>query len=463
MQYLVVSFSHKNTDIATREKLSLNQERVRLRVYEDLIKKDSINELIILSTCNRVEIIASVKDPFKATDIILNELSIISQINLDELEGRADVYEDNGAIHHIFSVASALDSLVIGETQIAGQLKMAFKEAFEKGYASVKLSRVMHFAFKCAAEVRNSTDISRNPVSIASAAVALAKDILGNLGGYTALVLGAGEMGKLAAKHLLTNGCNVILIGRDLEKTKNIAKELGEGVRAESNENLKSLINRYRLFFTATSSKEPVVTRYMVEKKDFKRYWFDMAVPRDIEEFEFENIELFVVDDLKEIVNKNLALRESQAREAYKIVGRYTKEFFKWLQTLSIDPIIKAIREKARDVSISEINKALKKGYIPKEFEEEVAKIVHNAFNRFLHQPTKNLKSVADNPSGDTIIESVKFIFNLNGEEYQLNKYKCEYYMDMLNEEGQTGNGICENKDEKRKDIVYLLNKEERK
>lgn len=435
MQYLVISFSHKNTDLQTREKLSLNQEEVRFRVYEDLSKHSVINELIILSTCNRVEIIASVQDPFKATDLILKELSTISQINLDELEGRADVYEDNGAIHHIFSVASALDSLVVGETQIAGQLKMAFKEAFENGYTSIKLSRVMHFAFKCAAEVRNSTDISKNPVSIASAAVAMAKDILGNLGGYSALVLGNGEMGKLAAKHLLANGCNVILIGRNIEKVKRVANELGDGVQAETIENLNSLINRYRLFFTATSSKEPVVTRNIVERKDFKRYWFDMAVPRDIEDIEFENIDIFVVDDLKEIVNRNIAFRESQAKEAYKIVGKYTVEFFKWLQTLSIDPIIKAIREKSKEVSLSEISRATKKGYIPKEFEKEVAKIVHNAFNRFLHGPTKNLKSIADNPSGDTIIESIKYIFDLNGEKYQLNQYKCEYYMNMMNEE----------------------------
>ncbi|WP_281950953.1 glutamyl-tRNA reductase [Nitrosophilus kaiyonis] len=433
MQYLVVSFSHKNTDLQTREKLALNDEKTREAVYKKLIQNSVINELIILSTCNRVELIASVKDPFKSSDLILEELSKISGIDFDELEGRADIYEDNGAIHHIFSVASALDSLVIGETQISGQLKDAFKEAFEKGYASQKLARVMHFAFKCAAEVRNSTDISKSPVSIASAAVAQAKDIFENLGGMSALVLGTGEMGKLAAKHLISNGCNVILIGRNIEKTKRVAKDLGENVEAQSIENLKNLINRYRLLFSATSSKEPVITKDMVEEKDFNRYWFDMAVPRDIDDFYIENIKVFVVDDLKAIVNKSLALREAQAKEAYRIVGKYTKEFFKWLQTLSIEPIIKGIREKAKEASISEIKKAIKKGYIPKELEENVTKILHNAFNRFLHSPTKNIKAIADDPSGDTIIESVKYLFDLNGEEYNhLNRYKCEYYMNMI-------------------------------
>ncbi len=438
MQYLVVSFSHKNTDLETRERLALSQDEVRERAYKELIEFPFINELIILSTCNRVEIIASVKDTFKAINAILEVLSKISGISFDELEGRADIYEDNGAIYHIFSVASALDSLVIGETQISGQLKMAFKESFEKGYSSQKLARVMHYAFKCAAEVRNSTDISKNPVSIASAAVAQAKDILESLGGYTALVLGTGEMGQLAAKHLISNGCNVILIGRNFEKAKKIANDLGESASAESVENLKSLINRHKLLFTATSSQEPVITKEMVEIKEFKRYWFDMAVPRDIEEFDFENIEVYVVDDLKEIVNKSLALREAQAKEAYKIVGRYTKDFFKWLQTLAIEPIIKGIREKAKEASVNEIKKAIKKGYLPKELEEEVTKILHNAFNKFLHKPTKNLKNIADDPSGDVIVESIKFFFDLSGEEYNhLNRYKCEYYMNMVEEKGE--------------------------
>jgi len=437
MQYLVVSFSHKNTDLHTREKLALGDEKKRESVYQNLISSPVINEVIILSTCNRVEIIASVKDPFKAGDHIIQELSKVSKIDFDELEGRADIYEDNGAIHHIFSVASALDSLVIGETQISGQLKEAFKEAFEKGFASQKLARVMHFAFKCSKDVRNSTDISKNPVSIASAAVAQAKEIFNNLGGYSAIVIGTGEMGILAAKYLISNGCNVILVGRNMEKTKKIARDLGESVEPNSIQNIKSLINRYRLLFTATSSKEPIITKDMVEKKDFERFWFDMAVPRDIEDIDFENIKIYVVDDLKAIVNKSLALREEQAKEAYRIVGKYTKEFFKWLQTLSIEPIIKGIREQAKEASLEEIKKAVKKGYIPKELEKNVTKILHNAFNKFLHKPTKNLKSIAEDPTADTIAESIKYIFDLNGDEYnQLNRYRCEYFMNMT-EEGE--------------------------
>ncbi|BCD62396.1 glutamyl-tRNA reductase [Nitratiruptor sp. YY08-26] len=430
MHYLVISFSHKNSDIVTREKLALSEEERRNFVADEILTKDSINEVIILSTCNRVEIIASSKDPFRSTESVLEILAKVSGINIEELEGRADVYEDNGAVHHIFSVASGLDSLVVGETQIVGQLKDAYKEAYEKGWCAQKLGRVMHYAFKCAKEVRTSTDISKNPVSVASAAVALAKDRLGNLGGFTALVIGTGEMGTLAAKHLLTHGCNVILVGRSEEKTKKIAYEIDKNIQVATTQELSRLINSYRLLFTATSSSDPIITKNMVEKRDFARLWFDMAIPRDIEEMNIENIAIYAVDDLKEIVEKNMAFREEQARKAYKIVGHYVKEFFKWLQTLEIEPIIKEIRAQAKDAALAELQKAIKKGFIPKEQQKNIEKLLHNAFNRFLHDPTKRLKSIADEPSADTIVEAIKFFFEIE-DEVGLNRYKCEYYMNL--------------------------------
>ncbi len=430
MQYLVISFSHKNTDLHTRERLALSDESKREAVAGAALKSEWINEIIILSTCNRVELITSVKDPFQATEDLLGTLEQASGISLDELEGRADIYEDHGAIHHIFSVASGLDSLVVGETQIAGQLKDAYKEAYEKGWCGQKLGRVMHFAFKCAKEVRSSTDISKNPVSIASAAVAMAQDKLGNLGGYTAIVVGAGEMGTLAAKHLIARGCNVILVGRNVEKTAEIAQQIDPNIQVKSSADLGRLVNSYRLLFSATSSKEPVITRQMVQDKDFHRLWFDMAVPRDIEEIRMERLSIFAVDDLKEIVEKNMAFREEQARIAYQIVGRYAKEFFKWLQTLEIDPIIKEIRNQAKEAAMAELEKAIKKGFIDPKDRKNVEKLLHNAFNRFLHQPTKKLKAIADEPSADTIVEAIKFFFDIE-EEVGLNRYKCEYFMNL--------------------------------
>jgi glutamyl-tRNA reductase len=429
MHYLVVSFSHKNTDIVTREKLALDSELKRSKVAEKLLEIDSINEIIVLSTCNRVEFIASAKDPYNATIAILQVVSEYSGIDFEELEGRADVYEDNGAIHHIFSVASGLDSLVVGETQISGQLKDAYKECFEAGFCGQKLGRVMHYAFKCSAEVRNKTHISKNPVSIASAAVAMAEDHFGGIGGMTAVVVGAGEMGRLAAKHLRARECNVILVGRNVEKTKEIAKEIDPAIAVEHISALERLLGSYRLLFSATSSPQPIITDDMVRPVEFERVWFDMAVPRDIEVSD-ERVKVFAVDDLKAIVEKNLALREEQAKIAYKIVGHYVNEFFKWLQTLEIEPIIKEIREQAKEAAMAELQKALKKGFVKQEDRKNIEKLLHNAFNRFLHEPTKKLKAIAEDPKADTIVESIKFFFDIE-EDVGLNRYKCEYYMNL--------------------------------
>jgi len=429
MHYLVVSFSHKNTDIVTRERLALDTPELRCETARRLLDSPHINEIIWLSTCNRVECIASVREPYEATRAILEQIHRYSGIDLDELEGRADVYEDNGAIHHIFSVASGLDSLVVGETQISGQLKDAYKEAFEAGLCGQKLGRVMHYAFKCSAEVRNSTQISKNPVSIASAAVAMAEDILGDLAGKRAVVVGAGEMGSLAAKHLRARGCGVVLVGRDEERLRQKADEIDPAIEVALMSRLPDLLAAHPLLFSATSAPMAVITDEMVRPAPFKRLWFDMAVPRDIEVSD-PGIRVVAVDDLKEIVEKNMALREEQARIAYKIVGRYVDEFFRWLQSLEIEPIIKEIRARAKEAALAELDRAIKKGFVKESERKNIEKLLHNAFNRFLHDPTKRLKEIADEPKADTIAESIKYIFDID-EDVGLNRYKCEYYMNL--------------------------------
>ncbi len=431
MHYLTISFTHKNTDIAIREKLSLSDEEKRSIFQESLNEFEHTNESIVLSTCNRVEIILSVANCEHTIEHTFNELSKISGVPKKELESRGDIYEDNSAIHHLFSVISSLDSLVIGETQIVGQLKDAYKFSYEKGFCDQKLSRAMHHAFKCAASVRSNTDISKNSISISSVAVSKAKEICGNLGGYTALVIGAGEMGRLAAKHLIANGVNVIILNRNLEKAQKLVDELGEMASFASFSKLSEYINRYRLLFSATGAPHTIIDKDMVEKKEFDRYWFDIAIPRDIEAIEFDNLHIYAVDDLKEVVDKNIAQREEQAKIAYSIIGKSTMEFFKWLQTLCIDPIIKEMRTKAQSCSLHEIERAIKKGYIDESQKNEIVKIVHHAFNGFLHTPTIKLKEVAEKPEADVIVQAVQYIFDINEDQAKkLNMYKCEYQME---------------------------------
>ena len=187
------------------------------------------------------------------------------------------------------------------------------------------------------------------------------------------------------------------------------------------------MINQLPLVFTATGAPHTIITQDMVEKKEISRYWFDLAVPRDIDQIHDEKIHIFAVDDLQDIVKKNLALREEQAKVAYGIVGRCTQEFFAWLQTLNVEPLIKAIRQQAKDSSLKELQKGIAKGYLPKEYEKNIEKTLHNAFNTFLHQLTINLKSVANTSKGDGIIESLRFLFEENTETIMVEKYKCEY------------------------------------
>ncbi|SFP47195.1 glutamyl-tRNA reductase [Hydrogenimonas thermophila] len=430
MQYIVVSYSHKNTDIAVREKLAFSNDEQKKKSLEKVLNVKSINEAILLSTCNRVEFIISTSNPSEALHAVFGTLHLHSGLSIEELEGRADVYEDEGAVHHVFAVASSLDSLVVGETQIAGQLKDAFRFAYENGFCSQKLSRLIHFAFKCAAEVRNCTSISKSPVSVASAAVSQAKEVMGgNLGGYTGLVVGAGEMSEIVAKHLVASGCNVIIFNRSMERAKNIAKSIGERIDVEPFHSLPEYINRYRLLFSATGAPHPIITDEMVDESQFERYWFDLAVPRDIEIVKDKSINIYAVDDLQEIVNTNLSMRREQARKAYEIVGRYTMDFFKWLQTLMIDPLIKDIRERAKESAMKEVERAIKKGFIPPETRKNVEKLVHNAFNNFLHTPTKQLREVAEQPRADTVIEAMKYVFNIDTEVKMMDKYKCEFIM----------------------------------
>jgi len=433
MHYLTLSYTHKNTCIGTREKLAFDNDDNLRTFYEKILALKQVNEVLIVSTCNRVEIFASVSEPDEIYEVVLAELTQHNGLDPTELLDKGAVHRDIEAVHHLFSVISSLDSVVVGETQIVSQIKNAFAFAYENGYCGQKIARVMHNAFRCSASVRSATGISKNPVSVASVAVAKAKEIFdGNLGGYTAVVVGAGEMGELTVKHLAKAGANIIIVNRDTEKAHKIAHDIDEvTVTVEPFSELKSLVNHYRLLFSATGASSPIIDEHIVEETTFKRYWFDIAVPRDIQESGFDNVDIYSVDDLKGIMDKNIKERKKSAKIAYGIVDEFTQDFFKWLQTLSVDPLIKEIRGMAKSCSVNEIEKAIKKGYIDKEQQKQVEKILHQAFNSFLHGPTTNLKKIAEQPRADTVVQSIQVFFGLNAKQRKaLDTYKCDYQIE---------------------------------
>jgi len=390
MQYLIISFSHKNSTLEIREKLTYPDDMSLHGCLKKLNKSDAINEAILISTCNRMEVLCSCSDTVEATKHIFNLLTQRAGITLEELEGRADVFDESSAIHHLFSVAASLDSMVIGETQIAGQLKDAFRFSYDNGYCGKKLARAMKDAFKCAAKVRNSTSISSKPVSMASVSVAKLKSLVDDIKGKRALIIGVGEMSEITAKHLISAGVDVYIMNRTLHKAEELAKRCS--AKVVPFESLPEAINEFEFLFTATSSNEPIITDKIIKSCDFDRYWFDLAMPRDIIYTKGNRINLYVIDDLKVIVDENIEQREESAKMAHGIIGRSIVEFFEYLNTLDIEPFIKEIYEKAYKNAYEESSRAIKCGYIPKEYEEQSRKMCEQTLKRFLHDLTKEMR-----------------------------------------------------------------------
>ena len=403
MQYLVISFSHKNSTLEIREKLSFSNDEELQSCLQKLNTNEAIHESMIISTCNRMEIVCSCSDTVEATKHIFEHLSNRTQINKDELEGLADIFDESSAIHHLFSVASSLDSMVVGETQIVGQLKDAFRFAYDNRYCGQKIAYAMKKAFACAAKVRNYTEISSKPVSMASVAVSKLKSILRNLEGKKALIIGVGEMSEITAKHLISAGADVFIMNRTLHKAKDLAQKTGANFLPF--EQLAKAINEFEILFTATSASEPIITDAIIQPCDFERYWFDLAMPRDIVYSKGEKINLFVIDDLKIIIDENINFREDAARNAHSIVGRSVVEFFDSLQALDIEPFIKDIYLKAQEVAKIESQRAIKNHYIPKEYEAQAQKMCEQALKRFLHDFTKQLRESSDTPNILTLLK----------------------------------------------------------
>lgn len=428
MHYLNISFSHKNSTLEVREKLSYPDDYHVKGCLTKLNSCDAINEAILISTCNRMEVFCSCSDIEQATEYIFTILSQRAGISIDELEGRADVYDNSSAIHHLFAVASSLDSMVIGETQIAGQLKDAFRLSYDSGFCGQKLARAMHNAFKCAAKVRNATDISSKPVSIASVAVSKLKSVLDNINGKKALVIGVGEMSEITAKHLASNGADVYIMNRTKEKALKLANECS--VKVLDFEELPNAVNEFEILFTATSAPKAIITDEIIKTCDFDRFWFDMALPRDIDYHKGERINLYDIDDLKTIVDENRSIREDSARKAHGIIGRSTVEFFEWLNTLNIEPVIKEIYEKAFKAAKDETDRVIRNGYIPKEYEAQIHKMSQQTMKRFLHDMTAKMRSSSEESKSDMITGALQFLIKEDKTE-MLDEYKCEHDLNI--------------------------------
>lgn len=424
MHYLTISFSHKNSNLDIREKLTYSNDKSLEGCLTKLNSSEAINESILISTCNRMEIFSSCSDIDGAKKHIFEMLNQRVDIGVDELETYADVYDDSSAIHHLFMVTSSLDSMVVGETQIAGQIKDAFRFSHDRGLCDKKIARAMKSAVQCAAKVRNATDISSKPVSVASVAITKLKSVLNDINGKKALVIGVGEMSEIAAKHMISSGADVYVMNRTKEKADILADELD--IKVIEYGNLDSAVNDFEIIFTATSSNVPIITDDMIGLCNFQRFWFDLAVPRDISCSYSGMIQLFTVDDLKSIVDENKSSREKEARKAHSIIGRSVVEFFEWLDALNVEPMIKEIYKKAYKVAEIETKRVIDKGFIPKEYESQAHKMSQQTLKRFLHEMTSKMRESYGEPKADSLSGIIQMMQNYVKDEVPDHYNKCE-------------------------------------
>jgi len=421
MKVLVAGLNHNTADIEVREKVAFNGSKLQEGLLE-LKNLPHVDEVVILSTCNRMELYAGVKDTEKASESIKTFISGFHNIDRSLLDKAIYVYDDVDAVRHIFRVASSLDSMVIGEPQILGQLKEAFEFALEKKTTGILLNKLMKKAISVAKRVRSETRIAENAVSISFAAVELAKKIFTDLSAKVFMLLGAGEMAELAAKHLMSNGVKeVIVANRRYERACELAKEFSGRPVALDNF-LREMVHS-DIVICSTGAPNYIVVKeqmqkVMKERKQRQVFIIDISVPRNIDPKinDLDNVYLYNIDDLQGIVDANMFERKKEAEKAERIIEEEIEPFFQWLSSLDSVPTIVALREKMEKIKNDEIEKLLNR--FPDLDEKQRKAIEHMAssiVNKLIHPPTIALKK--DSEDRDLIVAIIKKLYEIDDEE----------------------------------------------
>jgi glutamyl-tRNA reductase len=421
MKVLVIGLNHKTANVDIRERLAFNGSKLEDGVLR-LKELPEVNEVALLSTCNRVEIYASVNETAPAGENIKRFLSGFHNINRADFENSLYIYSDSDAIRHILRVASSLDSMVVGEPQILGQLKEAFDFALSKKTTGIILNRLMKKAISTAKRVRTETRIAENAVSISFAAVELAKKIFTELSGKSFMLLGAGEMAELAARHLVNNGVkDVKVANRTYERGCELAKEFdGQAVRFE--DFTKEMVYT-DIVICSTGAPAYILFKEQMQKVMKERrhkpvFIIDISVPRNIdpEINKIDNVYLYNVDDLQEVVDTNILERKKEAEKAEKIIDEEVEKFTNWIASLNSVPVIIALRQKAEDIKKEEFEKFKNKfPELDKEKMEAVEYLITAVTNKLIHNPTVTLKENSEDR--DLLTFAIKKLYGINGED----------------------------------------------
>ncbi|MDZ4655354.1 MAG: glutamyl-tRNA reductase [Coriobacteriia bacterium] len=423
MHLTLVGLSHKTAPIEIREKLTFpaNRQEDALSL---LCSKDSVAEAVILSTCNRTEIYAVTVGEDAGVDAIIDFMAEYHDLDRHELIRYLYITRGEAVVKHLFRVVSSLDSMIIGEAQILGQVKEAYEHSFNNGASGRALNRLFRQSFEVGKRVRTETEIGENAVSISYAAVELARKVFDSLAGRTILVLGAGKMSELTAKHLVSSGVKTVLVAnRTYERAAELAERFeGEAIRYDE---LFTRMAEADIVISSTAAQHYVITRDAIAatlKARGRRPLFliDIAVPRDIEPAvnDLGNVFLYDVDDLNGVIESNLGERMREARRAEAIIEEEIVAFLGWIESLEVVPTITAIRDKAEVIRQAELEKALKRLDGLSEKERQTVEALSCAIvNKMLHGPTSRLRQTAGAKDGFTVVETARHLYGLEDAE----------------------------------------------
>jgi glutamyl-tRNA reductase len=397
MAFNILGINHKTAPVALREKVAFAEDRL-VAALQTLRQELGVAEAVILSTCNRTEVYWS--GPVSGTELS-QWLERHHGNNLD-LAASLYVHQDSRAVEHAFSVASGLDSMVLGEVQILGQLKDAYRVAQESGSTGPMLNRLFQAAFSAAKRVRTETRIGANAVSLASATVSLARRVYENLSAHNALLVGAGDMNALTARHFMSAGINrMVIANRTLAKAEALAAEL-KAHAAPLSDLDKELANA-DIVISCTASPVPVITKRAVEAAIRARrrrpiFMVDMAVPRDIEPevADLEDVYLFSIDDLQQLVDENIQQREMAAGGARLLVNEEVARFLTESRAQDAGPAIRALRQQAEGIRQQTVEQARRMLAAGKSSDEVIDYLANTLTNRLLHAPTQALRQAAE-------------------------------------------------------------------
>jgi glutamyl-tRNA reductase len=420
MSVLLLGLSHKTAPVEVRERFAVAESSSPERLTA-LAGRPGISEAVILSTCNRVELLVQPEAGSDPTEEILSFLGSEHRSLADEVKPYFYRYVDQDAIRHIFRVASSLDSMVLGEPQILGQIKDAYASAKKAGTIRGELDFVLNHAFRVARRVRNETGIGQMAVSVSYVAVELARKIFGDLNGRSILIIGAGKMSELAAKHLRrAGGGKVYVTNRTHERAEELAKVF-DGQAVEFGRLLEWL-TRVDIVITSTGSRNFILTKETAEgviaaRRQRPVFFVDIAVPRDIDPAinSIDNMFVYDIDDLQHVADANLDQRRREAERGESIVEEELSKLMHRLKTHQVAPTIVSLQDELERMRRAELERFRSKlGDLTSQQEQAVEALTRSMVGKIAHSPISQMKKLASHPDGLHFVEFVKRAFNLH-------------------------------------------------